>query len=138
MVVDGSFEFTGSDLSKAQKAIGEARKLKKADIEASVSEGNIKLNITNIPEHKDASVYLAVTEDNLASEVRRGENSGKKLDHMSVVRELKTLGMLKPSENSFAIESAIPNLEKMKRENYKIVIFIQENVSRKILGAKKI
>lgn len=138
MVVDGSVEFTGSDLAKAQKAIGEARKSRKADIELSVSGDSLKVVVSAIPDHKDASVYLAITEDNLATDVRRGENSGKKLDHMSVVRELRSLGMIKPEESTFTSETTISKNPAWKSENVKLIVFVQENVSRRIFGVKRL
>lgn len=137
MVVDGGFEFTGSDLGKAQKVIREAIKAKKAKVEITQADNGIKLNISGIPKHEDATVYLAIAEDNLSSQVSRGENSGKKLEHISVVRKLRTLGMIKQGEDSFINNADINTEPGWSPKNLKVVVFVQENQSRKILGAGK-
>lgn len=138
MVVDGSYEFTGSDLGKAQKVIAEAAKRPKAKIEIAGGENSLlKISISEVPKHEQSSVYLAVAEDNLSNHVFRGENAGNQLEHMSVVRELTPLGMIKVEENSFAIDVPMPTNPEWKCESLKIVVFVQENSSRKILGVQK-
>lgn len=134
MVVDGTFEFVGSNLGKAQQKITEAAKIAKAEINLKLLEDKLNVQISNLPTHQDSTVYLATAEDNLSSKVTRGENSGSKLEHISVVRELKMLGQIKNNEQKFDSETVIQLQENWKKENLKLVIFIQENQSRKIIG----
>ena len=138
MIVDGRTQFVGSNSSDAAKAITENAKNQKANIEISAIGELLKVRISAIPKHDNATVFLAVAEDNLASDVKRGENSGKKLEHISVVRELKSLGMVKPDQNEFKYEQLVQMQGKWKKENLKLVIFVQENQSRKVLGVKRI
>lgn len=138
MIVDGRAEFIGSNLSKAQKAILDATKTPKAKIELARQKDSLKINISDMPEHQNATVFLAIAEDNLASNVRGGENSGKKLEHTSVVRELKSLGMLTPEQKNLEIEIILQTQPNWKTENLKLVVFVQENASRKILGVNRI
>lgn len=138
MVVDGQTQFVGSKIEEAVKAVTENAKNKKAAIELSLTENNLKVKISEVPPHENATVFLAVAEDNLASKVSRGENSGKKLEHTSVVRELKSIGMLLPAQNDFSADAAVQLQPVWKRENLKFVVFVQENQSRKILGVGKI
>jgi len=135
MVVDGHYEFVGSNLGKAQKAISESVKNKRAEILLSKSEQKLKVEISTIPQRQNSTVYLAVAEDNLSSDVARGENAGSKLEHVSVVRELKMLGSLSPDKQTFGTEYSLEFLPEWKKENLKFVVFIQENQSRKILGS---
>jgi hypothetical protein len=138
MVVDGRTEFTGSDLGKAAKAIMEAAKIQKAKIEIVVTENKITVKITDLPDHETANVFLAIAEDNLVSNVARGENSGKTLEHQSVVRELRSIGTLKPPEKSSEIETVLTFSPNWKKEKLKIIVFVQENESRKVLGTGRI
>ncbi len=138
MVVDGRKEFVGSDSDKANKAIAEALKSPKASVEIVPSADNYKIKITNVPAHQDATVFLAITEDNLASNVKGGENSGKKLEHTSVVRDLKAIGMLTAAQINLELEGALQAQPNWKRENLKLVVFVQENASRKIIGVNRI
>lgn len=138
MVVDGRTEFTGSNLGKAANAITEAAKIQKGKIELVEKDGKLTVKIADLPAHENASVYLAIAEDNLVTKVARGENSGKTLEHQSVVRELRVIGVLDSSRKSFETETALQFNQNWKRENIKAVVFVQENASRKIFGVNRI
>jgi hypothetical protein len=138
MIVDGRIEFVGSDLNKAVNAVIEATKSPKAKIDARFDEDILTVKISDVPKHEDATVFLAVTESDLASNVKRGENAGKNLRHSSVVRELRPLGKIEAKVDSFQQKAAI-NLQKAwKKENLNLVVFVQENNSRRVLGTAKI
>ncbi|MDQ6785928.1 MAG: DUF1223 domain-containing protein [Acidobacteriota bacterium] len=138
MIVDGQQAFVGSDSNKAQKAITDAAKMPKAKIELAETQNKLKIKITDVPAHENATVFLAIAEDNLASSVRGGENSGSKLEHTSVVRQLKSLGVLTAEQKNLDIESAFELEPEWKKEDLKFIVFLQENVSRRIFGARKI
>lgn len=138
MVVDGTAEFTGSDTGKAARAIAEAAKTPKGKVEIVEIGGKIKVKIADLPEHAAATVFLAVTEDNLATTVARGENSGRRLEHHSVVRDLKSIGTINSNEKSAEIETLLQLQPGWKRENLKIIVFAQENESRRVLGVGRI
>jgi hypothetical protein len=134
MVIDGSFEVVGSNLGKVQKAISESAKNVKAEILLTKTEEKLKVQIPSLPAHQNSTIYLAIAEDNLSSNVARGENAGNRLEHISVVRQLKMLGSITAENKSFEIESVVEVQSAWKKENLKLVVFIQENQSRKILG----
>ena len=62
----------------------------------------------------------------------------RRLEHQSVVRELRSIGTLNPQDKSAEIETTLQFNQNWKRENLKIIIFVQENDSRKILGVGRI
>jgi hypothetical protein len=67
------------------------------------------------------------------SHVTRGENSGRTLRHVAVVRSLIRVGAL-PAHGAFAKELTLP----LKNENpqpWRVVAFLQDPGSRQILGA---
>lgn len=139
MVVDGQRQFVGSNTNEAAKAIMEAARSPKARIETSLEADKLKINISALPVKREtATVNLAVTEDNLVSNVKRGENSGKVLEHTSVVRELKTLGTLDADARDFNAEENLKLRPEWKRENVKFVVFVQGNESRRVLGINRI
>lgn len=138
MIVDGQTEFVGSNSGKAVGAVVESAKAKKAKIEMVLNENLLKIDISEISKTENATVFVAIAEDNLASNVKRGENSGLVLEHASVVRELKTIGSVNSSNSTFSSETKLEFQPDWKKENLKIVVFVQENESRKVLGAKKI
>lgn len=138
MVVDGTAEFTGSSLGTAAKAIMEAAKTPKAKIEISKSGEKFNIKISEIPEHSEATVYLAIGEDNLSTNVKRGENSGRLLEHTSVVRELKPIGKIDSQTKSFETASLFSANPKWRRENLKAIVFVQDNKNRRIIGIAKV
>lgn len=138
MIVDGSEAFVGSDAGRAQKAIANAAKAPKATIEIVRADDKLKIKITNAPAHENATVFLAVAESDLASSVRGGENSGRKLAHSSVVRELKSLGMMTAQQKDLEMESVVQMQPTWKKENLKLIVFAQENQTRRIFGAREI
>jgi hypothetical protein len=81
-----------------------------------------------------ADVTVAITEDRLVTEVRRGENRGRTLRHTAVVRSLMTVGRLTPADGTLtkSVSSALE--QEWKPENLRIVAFVQERQSRRIVG----
>ncbi len=141
MVVDGQNQFVGSNLGTAQKAISEAAKSQKANIEissvADLKNPKLKVNISDLPAHDNAFVWLAIAEDNLRTNVRRGENSGRMLNHVSVVREMKLLGNLASIDKTFEAETALQLSPAWKKENLKIVVFVQGKDSKRVFGVNR-
>lgn len=138
MVVDGSFQFAGGNTNEATKSIMEAAKAAKAGVELSINGEKLKVKISQMPEHENASVFLAIAEDGLSSSVKRGENSGRTLEHVSVVRELKSIGSLAAQEKSFETEAVFQLQPVWKKENIKLVVFVQGNQTGKIYAVHRI
>lgn len=138
MIVDGKMQFVGSDAGKAANAIILAAKEQKAKVEILHEFEKLKIKITNAPKHENATIYLAISENDLVTDVKAGENSGRKLEHSSVVRELKALGNLTPELNGFEVETSISLRKEWKKEAVRFVVFVQENESRKIIGVGRI
>lgn len=133
MIVDGRAEFAGGSLAKAQKTILEAAKTPKANVEITPATDKIRIKITDIPAHQNATVFLAITENGLVS----NRKSGAKPEHISVVRVLSPLGMLTAAQKNLEIEIVLPTQSEWKKDNLKVVVFVQENASRKVLGVNR-
>ena len=80
-------------------------------------------------------MLLAVTENNLRSEVSRGENAGRYLRHSAVTRQLTVLGQISADQNSFAAQPAVNLANGWSKDNLRAVVFVQERASRRVLGA---
>ena len=141
MVVNGMAGFSGSDSAEAYAQIGRAAVPSPSGVRLSLhpnakNSESVDLAVRcNIgPGGKTADVYLAITEDNLSTEVRRGENSGRTLRHMAVVRSLGGIGKL-DAGGHFEGSPSLQFKPAWKREDLRAVVFVQERVSRKILAA---
>jgi hypothetical protein len=147
MIVDGQTEFNGSAMNKAREAIAKAARSPKADVRIVIPETKtqkddqkVRLNVSvkNVPpaDRGDvAEVILAITEDNLSSNVSRGENSGRKLAHTAVVREMRSLGRADPATKAFNSETTMAIAKGWKRDDLRAVVFVQERARRRVLGA---
>ncbi|HSE23948.1 MAG TPA: DUF1223 domain-containing protein [Pyrinomonadaceae bacterium] len=138
MIVDGRDEFNGGNMARARAAITKATQSPKGIVELALTDQKLSVQVKNLPRitaGEKAEVLLAITENNLRTDVSRGENSGRFLHHSAVVRELSVLGELSPKETSF---EATPNLtlaENWRKENLRVAVFVQERGTRRILAA---
>ena len=65
--------------------------------------------------------------------MRAGENGGRTLVHAAVVRRLMTIGDAQGEQASARTEMALDR--DWQRDNVRIVAFVQERSSRRVLGA---
>jgi hypothetical protein len=138
-VVDGQREFVGSDRGTAVSAISEAAAFPKTRVALKVTaedatQLHLNVSVDKIPaQNEPTQVILAVAEDDLKVHVKAGENSGRNLVHYGVVRSLTRLG--KASEKTaFATQITVPLDRQWRRENLRLVAFVQSDAGRRILG----
>jgi hypothetical protein len=74
----------------------------------------------------------------LHSAVTAGENSGKALQHAAVLRRMDKIGAIRAKSNMFSGEAKVKFESSWKRENLRIVAFVQDKKSRHVLGAAEI
>lgn len=134
MIVDGGQQFIGSDTLQATNVIMEASKKPKANVTVTHESEKLKIKIEEIPKAKDSTVFLAIAEDNLDTSIRGGENSGKKLSHSAVVRELRSVGAINAGGKDFETSIDLGLQKTWKKDDLKIVVFVQENENRQVLG----
>lgn len=137
MIVDGTTYFVGTKLDKATKAITDAAKNSKPEINLSVGKEKLKIGIPNLPKHEQATVYVAMVQDNLSRKIGRGNNAGKTLLHTSVARDLRAAGSIPPDKRNFEIETFLQFQPEWKKDDLQLIVFVQENGSRKILAVSK-
>ncbi len=135
MVVNGTREFVGSDRTKAADAIANEASRSSGKIDLHVDSGKLAVEVSGISAKSNATVYLAVAESGLVNKVRRGENSGSTLEHVSVVRRLIPLGQVKPGEDRFIRKTDLPQNPDWNSENIEYVVFVQDEARLSILAA---
>src|SRR5262245_37872075 len=144
MVVDGRAEFVGSNWNKAVAAITNAARAPKADVQITLSkkiDGAVSLQaragaLPPATAGDTVDLLLAVTESDLSSNVSRGENAGRRLNHKTVVRQISLIGSAEAKQGaSFSSETTVTLAKGWKPENLRAVAFLQERKSRRVIGA---
>ncbi len=138
IVVNGQAQALGSDSAAAQREILRAAQGPRAAVEMSMLPGEVlTIKVDHIPPPvRQADILLAVTETGIESDVRRGENRGHMLRHTGVVRSLANLAVLDSGRAGVYTADARLNLKpEWRRENLKVVLFVQDRSTRRILGA---
>jgi hypothetical protein len=148
MVVDGRAALVGSREWEARRVIegmaGKARtEVRVTPAETGKEKTQLKAHVgklTGMTVDDIAEVLLAITETGLHSAVTRGENAGEDLHHAAVVRTLRKIGVAnaKDPETAFEGAASVSFDRTWKRDNLRVVVFVQEKKSRKILGAMEI
>ena len=141
IVVNGQKEVLGSDSRAVQEAIGKAAKQPQAQVAITMTSAQtISFSVSKLPPGShEAEILLGVTEGGLVTSVFGGENSGRQLRHSAVVRSLTSLGRLDPRRPGEYSAVAQLNLRQdWNRANVTLVLFIQDRVTRHILGAASV
>ncbi len=134
IVVNGNDEFVGSDKGKLYRDISKYT----ADdekglihITANAAKNNVVVNY-NSPQFQDCMLYFALVQDSSSSQVKGGENEGRHLEHVNIVRNLKAVTTHEiQKEISFAIPpDFIPS-------GNKVIAFLQRNEDYRIIAASE-
>lgn len=136
MVVNGHVQFVGNDTSQARRAINAAAHQPLKAIVTLILGDPQKIGIEVSAAEGTPAVIIALTEDNLSTEVARGENGGRTLRHAAVVRDLRKIGEVK--NGKFSSTQTIHLLPEWHIENLHAVVFLQNPDTMQILGAASI
>ena len=135
MVVDGSEAFVGSDRAQAGRAFVKEVPVPKITVQISalgVEGGKALAHVEIGAVPSKAEVFVAIALDHAQSQVLRGENGGRQLEHVAVVERLTSIGKVKKGEPfSKDVAIKIDHAEK----DYRLITFVQEADEGKVLGA---
>src|SRR5271170_947144 len=141
MVVDGQYEFVGSDERRATQAIRNAAKAMKSAVSIYSTlrdEKTITLHVEagSLPPSataRSASVFLAIADNSDKSQVGGGENAGRTLTHVAVLRNLIRIGAVNTTAG-FSRDMKI-DLDARNQRNARIVVIVQEASAGRVWGA---
>jgi hypothetical protein len=128
MVVDGFRQLNGSDGRGAVSAIGAAARTEKLTVRVLRSAGGVRVEVD--PGAHGGDVFLAVARNAASSQVLRGENQGRSLRHVAIVRSLSQIGSLK-TRTGFAKDVPLSGGESEDRA----IAFVQEPGPGRVRGA---
>jgi hypothetical protein len=138
VVVDGRDEMIGSNDAAVRNAVAAAAK--RSHLPLKVTARGVDRAVTVAidlppapPGEGPVDVYIALTEDDLSSAVKRGENVGRTLSHVAVVRKLQTLGTL--DKEAFVADGRLPLEPGWKAAKMRAVVWLQSRSSHHVYGA---
>lgn len=147
MIVDGQEQFVGGDWNRARVAILKAAETQKGRINLALTTKagldqnspivRLTIEVKDLPSRsrgEDSEVLFAITENNLQTQVSRGENSGRFLHHSAVVRELDVLGHIGAHDEALVTEKSINLSPGWRRENLRAIVFVQQRRSHRVIA----
>ena len=97
----------------------------------SASSGRSVEAQVKVAAHPHADLYAVLADDHDASSVARGENAGRHLEHVAVMRSIRRVGSLdKDFDKQIRLDLPTGSAEKKMR----LVIFAEERGTGHILG----
>jgi len=128
MVIDGREPVLGSDAAAVRKAILRAAGRSKAPVRIVKVGADAAVAVSIPPLAKGrADVWLATADESGRSSVNRGENSGRTLTHVAVVRRMAKVGSVGKSEGMEKTLNLPP-------EAQRVIVFLADSGGT-ILGA---
>jgi hypothetical protein len=149
LIVDGREALVGSDYRAATAAIARAaapvgaaaaaRLRISVKTEHNPSRASVHVITRVVPPDASTStaaadVFLAVVEDGLVTQVKRGENTGRELRHTAVVRSLTPIGAISDT-GPWSADTTLQFPPDWNAARSRVVAFVQDRARRKMLGA---
>ena len=141
MVVNGQAEFNGADAQRAIREIRRAASTPRSAVSLLLKDSsNLSLTIGHFPAGtKNVEILLAITEDALADDVRKGENAGQRLSHTGVVRSMASVARFDARKTpDFASDVPLGLRDEWARQNLHAVVLVEDRGTRRIIGGAKL
>ncbi len=136
MVVNGQWGFVGSRATEAKNRVEQALQLPARaaiGLEARKEGSRVRLDYVLEGNWSGQDLFFALVEDQVGSDVPRGENAGRTLDHAKVVRELQKI---RPQSAKGTFSMATDVLE--HPEAGELIAFLQDPTEGKVSGAARV
>ena len=140
MIVDGTDQFVGNDVDHAVRAIqhaAQAPKIKLILSQPVVDAQKVSASISSPAPitTKKGDLYAALVDPTDVTEVRSGENGGRRLQHVGVVRSLQRVGSLKELGAAGPVSFSLNAPGDAKPGQMRVVVFAQQSGQGAVLGA---
>lgn len=139
IVVNGVLDAVGSIHSAVNRAIDKVQASMASDLDielSSLENGAVRVSIPGAHFDGAATVWLARYDNEHVTEIERGENRGRTLRNINVVREMREIGIW----NGMPLDIDLPLSELIAANgdgNDGCVIIVQKDGFGRVLGARK-
>jgi hypothetical protein len=137
MVVNGRVQFLGSDADAARRAIDDAL--------ATAPAAHLKLDLAKSEDRTMSIAYqasdvppgsvlnLVIIQRSATTDVPRGENAGRTLHHVNIVRSIKTIPL-----NAASGHASLELPGDLDAKDATVIGFVQDPVSMRIIAAARV
>ena len=137
MVVDGAAQFVGNDPAKLSAAVARAAakpKLKIAIEDAHWEDGALSFSV-RADNSTGATLVAALAQNAARSEVARGENAGRTLHHVAVVRAMKEFGSKATDGRPQRLSGAVSSGVDKSGNPLRLVVFLADRKTGHVVAA---
>jgi hypothetical protein len=132
IIVDGGASMVGSDRGAVEMAIAQARaRQKTVDVSFRPDNGGMVVIAAGQAPKAGATVWQAIYDEDRETEVKRGENAGRTIRNVNVVRSFERLG----TWTGERLEIPLNLTNAAARGRYGCAIIVQEGRSGPVIGA---
>lgn len=125
VVINGAKEFVGSDRNKMVSTLQSAKKTNKPiTLNAITANNRIKVHYKVNDPSTGESMLVALVQKQATTNVKRGENGGRKLNHVNIVRQFQL------AKNKSNLEFTLPG----EKNDFFIAALLQNDKSGHIKG----
>ncbi len=138
MVIDCVLDAVGSNRNSVKRAIAEARRADRLRLEIDVrSDGNdgLLVSLPGAPFEGTAAVWLARFDAEQVTDVSRGENTGRTLRTVNVVRDLRRIGSWTGAPVDFQVPAGLLTAGEGGRDGCAVIV--QAEGPGAVLGVHK-
>jgi hypothetical protein len=140
-VVDGAADVLGSDPAALKRAIAHAATLTKVELrlDAVQFSGNALHFAVRSARPLGGTLTLVLADDAAQSSVKRGENAGRDLRHVAVVRVMKTMGADAADGRPLELKlpQKLPPDPRSQGPKLRLVVFISDESSGRVLAVNE-
>jgi hypothetical protein len=136
MVVDGRFEFVGSNAVAANRAIQEAAATVPIGItvsDFSTTGNRIRFSIATGKVNEDAKLWVVLAQDEGIEHIPSGENGGRVLRHVQIARMMRQVAIVK-RDAAYKGELSVDLPQPIAGSGWHLVAFLQQGSGGPILG----
>ena len=136
LVINGTTEFVGSSQKRTEDVLRQELGRESTTMVAATAQlesGKIQVRAELKSVESDRRIHAALVKKEATSDVTRGENANRKLQHRNVVRQFQSQEAF-PGEHLFRF--AIPG--KFVPADYEVVVYVQVSGNGRIEGATRL
>jgi hypothetical protein len=116
----------GNDERRARDEVARARSREKIGVHLARTAAGVRVEID--PAARSADVWLALADNSGTSQVAAGENKGRRLHHVAILRSLRKIGAVK-RDAGFAQTIEVPP------GDGRVIVFVQDSGLGRVYGA---